>query len=94
MFGVLCCSEKLVSNPVWTTLVLLFNVYLICCFSGERSLPFGLVVVSGIDVVISSHIQIFADDYKVYRSVSTAQDIDILQRDINNLCNWFESLSM
>ena len=38
--------------------------------------------VNDIDTVISSHIQKFADDCKVHRSVSTAEDIEILQQDI------------
>ena len=45
--------------------------------------------VNDIDAVISSHIQKFADDCKVYnRYVPTTQDIDTLQQDIDNLCKW------
>ena len=47
-----------------------------------------LIFVNDIDTVVSSHIRKFADDCKVYRSVTTAEDIDILQQDINNLCQW------
>ena len=50
--------------------------------------------VNGIDTVVSSHIQKFADDCKVYRSVPTAEDIDILQQDINNLCQWSKDWQM
>ena len=46
------------------------------------------IFVNDINTVISSHIQKFSDDCKVYRSVRTAEDIDILQEDINNLCQW------
>ena len=46
-----------------------------------------LIFVKDIDTVVPSHIQKFADDCKVYRSVPTAEDIDILQQDINNLCH-------
>ena len=44
-----------------------------------------LFFVNDIDAVISSHIQKFADGCKVNSSVPTADDIDILQQDINNL---------
>ena len=47
-----------------------------------------------IDTVVFSHIQKFADDCKVYRSVPTTEDIDILQQDINNLCQWFQNWQM
>ena len=45
-----------------------------------------LIFVNDNDKVVSSHIQKFADDCEVYRSVPTAEDIAILQEDINNLC--------
>ena len=53
-----------------------------------------LIFVNDIDTVVSSHIQKFADDCKVYRSVPTAKDIDILQQDINNLCQWSKDWQM
>ena len=53
-----------------------------------------LIFVNDIDIVVSSHIQKFADDCKVYRSVPTAQDVDILQQDINNLCQWSKDWQM
>ena len=53
-----------------------------------------LIFVNDTDTVISSHIQKFADDCKVYRSVPTADDIDILQQDINNLCQWSKDWQM
>ena len=46
------------------------------------------IFVNDMNTVISSQIQKFSDDCKVYRSVQTAEDIDILQVDINNLCQW------
>ena len=46
-------------------------------------IPF-FVFVSGIDTVISSHDQKFADACWV----PTEEDIDIFQQDINNLCQW------
>ena len=53
-----------------------------------------LIFVNDIDTVVSTHIQKFADDCKVYRSVPTAEDIDILQQDINNLCQWSKDWQM
>ena len=44
--------------------------------------------------MVSNHIQKFADDCKVYRSVQTAEDIDILQQDIKNLCQWSKDWRM
>ena len=52
------------------------------------------IFVKDIDTVIFSHTQKCADDCKVYRSVPTAGDIDILQQDINNLCQWSKDLQM
>ena len=52
------------------------------------------IFVIDIVTVISSHIQKFADDCKVCRSVSTAEDFDILQQDINNLCQWSKEWQM
>ena len=53
-----------------------------------------LIFVNDIDAVVSSHIQEFADDCKVYRSVPTAEDIDKLQQDINNVCQWSKDWQM
>ena len=53
-----------------------------------------LIFVNDIDTVVSSHIQKFADDCKVYRSVPTAEDIAILQQDINNLWQWSKDWQM
>ena len=53
-----------------------------------------MIFVNVIDTVVSSHIKKFADDCKVYRSVPTAEDIDILQPDINNLCQWSKDWQM
>ena len=55
---------------------------------------FFLILVNDINTAKSSHIQKFADDCKVYRSVSNAEDIDILQQDINNLCQWSKDWQM
>ena len=52
------------------------------------------ILVNDIDTVISSHIQKFADDCKVYRSVPTAEDLETIQQDINNLCQWSKDWQM
>ena len=43
--------------------------------------------VNDIDKVIFSHVQKLADDFKGYRSVPTAEDIDLLQQDIHIYIN-------
>lgn len=53
-----------------------------------------LIFVNDIDTVIASNIQKFADDCKVYRSVPTDTEISILQKDINNLCQWSKDWQM
>ena len=53
-----------------------------------------LLFVNDIDTVIASHIQKFADDCKVYRTVHTNAEIAILQEDIKNLCQWSKDWQM
>ena len=53
-----------------------------------------LIFVNDIDNVIGSHIQKFADDCKIYRSVATDSDIETLQQDIENLCQWSKDWQM
>ena len=67
--------------------------YLVCPKALSLDRHF-FIFVNDIDTVVSSHIQKFADDCKVYRSVPTAEDIDILQQDINNLCQWSKDWQM
>ena len=71
------------------------------CRTFHRACPQGTVLglilfyfVNDIDIVISSHIQKIVDYYKVYRLAPTAEDIDILQQDINNLCQWSKNWQM
>ena len=45
-----------------------------------------LIFENDIDTVVYSHIKKLADVCKVYGPVPTAEDIGILQQDINNLC--------
>ena len=47
-----------------------------------------LIFVNDIDTIISSHIQKFADDCKVYLSVPSEVEIATLQQDISTLCQW------
>ena len=53
-----------------------------------------LIFVNDIDKIIVSQIQKFADDCKVYRAVPANKDIEILQRDIDNLCKWSKDWQM
>ena len=54
--------------------------------------PF-LIFPNDIDTVMFSHIQKFADDYKVCRSVPSATDITTLQQDISDLCQMAHGLA-
>ena len=47
-----------------------------------------LLFINDIDTVVRSGIKKFADELKVYRSVHSQIDINILQNDITNLCAW------
>ena len=40
--------------------------------------------------LVQSQIKLFADDAKVYQKISTQEDFEILQSDINHLCDWSE----
>ena len=42
------------------------------------------------DSVIGSDVFLFADDTKVFKSIFTESDCDVLQDDINNMVNWTE----
>ena len=53
-----------------------------------------LIFVNDIDTIISSHIQKFADDCKVYLSVPSEVEIATLQQDISNLCQWSKDWQM
>ena len=53
-----------------------------------------LIFVNDIDTTISSHIQKFADDCKVYLSVPSEVEIATLQQDISNLCQWSKDWQM
>ena len=53
-----------------------------------------LIFVNDIDTIISSHIQKFADDCKVYLSVLSEVEIATLQQDISNLYQWSKDWQM
>ncbi len=46
------------------------------------------IFINDIDESVKSHILKFADDTKLYRKVNSAENIKLLQDDINNLCKW------
>ena len=47
-----------------------------------------IIYVNDIGDNISSHTRLFADDCTIYRDVSSKQDCDSLQEDLNQLYNW------
>ena len=53
-----------------------------------------LLFINDIDTVVRSGIKKFADDTKVYRSVHSQIDINILLNDITNLCAWSRDWQM
>ena len=53
-----------------------------------------LIYINDIDDVVSSKILKFADDTKLYRTVTNQDDIEILQSDLVNLCYWSEDWLM
>ena len=68
--------------------------YRVCPKALSLDRYFFFIFANDIDTVVSSHIQKLADDCKVYRSVPIAEDVDILQEDINNLCQWSKDWQM
>ena len=78
-------KQQVVLNGKFSSLQ---DVYRVCPKALSLDHYFFLFFVNDFDTVVSSHIQKFVDDCKVYISVPTAEDIDILQQDINNLCQW------
>jgi hypothetical protein len=44
--------------------------------------------------VVSSFIALFADDSKVYMSINSHQDCELLQKDLNELLNWSKTWGM
>ena len=53
-----------------------------------------LIYINDIDDLVSSNLLKFADDTKVFRIVSTPNDIDKLQYDLMNLCKWSDDWMM
>ena len=46
------------------------------------------------DVITSSSIYLFADDLKIFREVSSSQDCDHLQQDLEKVCEWTENAQL
>ena len=53
-----------------------------------------VIYINDIDDSVSSNLLKFADDTKVFRIVSTPNDIDKLQYDLMNLCKWSDDWMM
>ena len=53
-----------------------------------------LIYINDIDDSVCSNLLKFADDTKVFSVVPTQNDIDRLQRDLLNLCNWSQDWLM
>lgn len=53
-----------------------------------------IIFINDIDMNVSCHIKKFADDCKIYREVSSMDNINLLQTDINNLCKWSSDWQM
>ena len=47
-----------------------------------------LIYINDIDAGLTSRLLKFADDTKLFRAVTNRNDIDLLQDDLNKLCNW------
>ena len=51
--------------------------------------PFLFIVyINDLPEVVSSDLYMFADDRKLYRTISSESDCDILQQDLNNVMDW------
>ena len=51
--------------------------------------PFLFIVyINDLPEVVSSDLYMFADDTKLYRTITSELDCDILQQDLNNVMDW------
>ena len=50
-----------------------------------------LIFINDLPDIVSSAVKLFADDTKVYREISSSEDCEILQQDLNNLSCWTDS---
>ena len=51
--------------------------------------PFLFIVyINDLPELVSSDLYMFADDTKLYRTISSESDCDILQQDLNNVMDW------
>ena len=65
-----------------------YSKYFDDLLSGERSLPFGLLVINDLPESIRSSVRLFADDCVLYRNIESPMDCQILQDDMNSLAQW------
>lgn len=47
-----------------------------------------IIYINDIDVGLPSNVSLFADDFAIYREVSSTKDCEILQNDLHLLCSW------
>ena len=47
-----------------------------------------LLYINDLPFIVSSHVKLYADDTLIYRIINSAEDITILQRDLNTLSEW------
>ena len=51
--------------------------------------PFLFIVyINDLPEIVSSDLYMFADDTKLYRTITSELDCDILQQDLNNVMDW------
>jgi len=53
-----------------------------------------IIYINDLPEVVNSNIYLFADDTKIYKSISTQADQEVLQSDIDNLSKWSETWLM
>ena len=47
-----------------------------------------LLYINDLPFIVSSHVKLYADDTLIYRIINSAEDITILQKDLNTLSEW------
>ena len=68
---------------------LLIKVIVYICFEEVSWVYFCLLFdVNGMPNVVSSDLYMFADDTKLYHTITSQSDCNILQLDLNNVINW------
>ena len=49
-----------------------------------------VIFINDMPEVVTSMCQLFADDAKIFRGISSKDDVALLQVDLDNLCEWSE----